>query len=1243
MAWFLQGYVQSHWGQPLFYEQLYFEGNQLVILNPELRENPRLIAEKLLLRFNFNFWTRDLYVEITVERPYGHFQSFLSSHRQNWEKLFSHKGKWIRLHPRLHIKEAFLNWTLKDQSQWHLFLDMQANNQEGGTLHLYFDSKEREKHCLKIQASTSSEGMQAQGECCQVPCASLFALGELLGLEIPLTIHSGLIDGQIHAYFPVRLRPYIEGELRVEELNFSHSSTLQGKIREARIQLEKSPLKNLTHSLSPLVGTIELIKPAFLSYSSPTQTWLFPEITGSIRCKEGEKMWIHLDTEMQQANDRLHLDLQGMAALNSQRFLTLDLHAQEKRGGSVHLILYPTSEGSQRGDIQLHEWTDLEYNCLKSLFTPYFPLLQEIHLEKGILNANIETEVDRGRLQRVNIKQFELSNLVARLPVNPKRACLFNRVGGEGVFLPQQEEIRLHLELEGEATSFMDCFPSPLPKGFSLPFDRQPLLIVATIETEHPQLKIEGDLHVSRKGGEKDCMHFACLWGLKKERGESFPLAGTFYTRKIPLDIYLTPFIFREKTSNLTGEAEVQGTFDEHLLTLHYRPTDLRIENEHFSLEKEGGSFDHSEDLWGEHTFDWRRHSHQGVLPIQHFSYLLKEKGLVFEGIQGVVTFKDQTLSISALEAYSQGIYFAGVLNLDYRDPAPGVFDLYMDCPVLCGTISQVHSFLSHLKCPSFLHSIPLEGEFSAKEKGLHFHFAFVPHDYHLEGDIQGAIFNGMLPFNQGEMALKGLDMDVYYDHCRQTIWLTDIQGSCLIGKPKRVEEYLFLSPCLSISHLSNPDLRIDFSLFKDQKELIRLAGYTKEEQGGKNVYLHLDRSHVSAFHFQKWQCRLRDWMSVEELSIQAEFDVGPLLRDLQGFHSLLGRFDQMVSFSPSIQGRGAFSLDYHPFDHSYDYKIEIPELGGILKGRWQHHQWIIDRLEWKEWALYAEVEQKSDHWRIPFLGLQWGKALLLGLEGTYFSEEGRLKGQMTYCKEGEQPREPWTTLLSKWVSNPFELRFDERELSFQTMLKQDPLDIKVIGEMDWPFFKRGSFSLIERREGGEDSPLKLHWTYERGQGWEIQSIEGGFHGCLFQLMGSKAAKKREMAFNGQVAVNFKQLSPFLPACVQETIEKLKLSSDYLFRGKVKLDFGQGESLWDAFDYEGEVMSQPALLRGFQLQSLEAHVHATLRRIEIEKMSIKDHALECQIPHLIATCEEATKQWSLFIPRLTIRNLRPSL
>lgn len=1500
-TWSVQAYTVSKWGKPLQYENISLIGNQLVIVQPRLENESFFTAERLLLNFHFNFWKRQIHIDVDIEEPHWHFQTPVVSQWEKLAKLLNRKEKWIKIHPHFHVKQGMLSWGFEDLSHsQQLNFDLEINNQEGGYVKLYFDPSEPTSNFVALQSLKSAHHrVELNCNCEKANCPSLIALAKFLGIDFsPCSITSGSLQGQFKAIFPEMQRPYLEGELNVGNLDVQCIETpLKGKIGQARLRLEKNQIVyDLNHPFPTTIGRIDILEPASLTFHSPVQEWTIDQIKGSIQLTDIGTALIDLQAQRGDLYSTAQWNLQGKANLNAQHSLNLDATlscaVEGEFDGKIHFALNQLQQESKHMQVQCEKLSYTECRFLQTLLAPYWTIFNEVLIEDGEFNALIEADIIRQGIGELHIKQLEVFHLRSRFK-SSNMICDFGQVRGYGKVQLGKEDfwqslnVGLHLEdgqiefqdlnpplpmtdiqahlliqqghienslvtlqiaglkgkmdiewgehkqllifkLDGMAEDLADLFPNILQEGLRKHFYHNRIMVLANLKRQNRQIELDGTIHIRRKDTEQmDVVHFGCE--LKKNQNNldfKYTPVGWFHAHKLPLNKFLSPFIFHNGLLQMSGEAEFKGSFDDRFLLIKYDVDDLKIENEDLCIEIPRVHSSLPGRLVGSYQMDLRTYAYQGSLPIQSASYFEKNTGLAFQDIQGLAIFKNDSVHILPIEAYCEGIYFSGEVELDYSNPAPGVFDVMIHCPTFSGKVSQVQHLLAQLTQPSFLHKIPLEGEVTGKSEGIRLKFSFVPDDYYLQFHARGMITEGDLLFEEADMALKGLDMDVDYSHQDQLLEFTDIQGTLLVGKPRRVEEYLFTGHHIRFYPISQPDVDLDIAIKDREHELLRLVGHTQEEQGIKNLYLNPNLSHISCIYPHVWQCRLKDWSNIEQFEFTSQFDLEKLLQDLRLFrqtgllflsHSII---DKISQFSP-VEGKGFLTIRYHP-DQGYTYHLEgthIKQEGssehfGFLKGSKQEKKWIIDQLQWDDWSIYAELHQAAEKWRIPFLGLKAGQALLLGLEGDWFQEQALLRAKLKFCEVDLSKLEYFDILqplVTKWwpkgtlnatgeiewdmltprplegckislvtevsdfslrghlfkILNAFQMKiwpyhqfclenvqvelapqnkqahidlkqfeydssqdsihsleavfqipyyqlkvvgetvhhhfpdileasvkellvgakqqgqlkgmltienrkpsqslfrlkledglylFKKREydlkqfqlqivgneMQFSAFSQQERCPFQIIGQANWPSFQTGQCKLISE---DVSKPLIIKWENEPKAGFILRSLQGELSGCSIFLTEDKEClqKSEWAALRGQVTIDFNRFSALLAPDVEETIRKLKLGSLYSLVGRFWMNLDWGATLLEMISFKGKLISQEAILKGYQMSSLQADLQYVPGRLDVQTVSIQDPAGSLKIDNCIVILDNQRKGWTFFVPRLTVRNLRLGL
>ena len=154
---------------------------------------------------------------------------------------------------------------------------------------------------------------------------------------------------------------------------------------------------------------------------------------------------------------------------------------------------------------------------------------------------------------------------------------------------------------------------------------------------------------------------------------------GWFDAHELPVEKYISPFIFRDDQLKLSGKGDFKGGFDNQSIWAKYDGRDIVLENDDLTMEVK--SISGLEQPYGsryvaEHFFDFNTGLHYGFMPIRNGVYKEKNSGLSFTDVNAIVAFEGEQVHIPEIETYSCGVYFAGAIDVDYSNPVKGYFDV---------------------------------------------------------------------------------------------------------------------------------------------------------------------------------------------------------------------------------------------------------------------------------------------------------------------------------------------------------------------------------------------------------------------------------------------------------------------------------------------------------------------------------------------------------------------------------------
>lgn len=484
--------------------------------------------------------------------------------------------------------------------------------------------------------------------------------------------------------------------------------------------------------------------------------------------------------------------------------------------------------------------------------------------------------------------------------------------------------------------------------------------------------------------------------------------AGNFRVNRMNLEQVFSPFMFPEQQFQLHGEAYMEGVWTPQQMHVKYRTYGASMENDSllFTIPKaEEEELAISESLPGVHYFDFERNHHYGRLYVENGSYLEKKTGLLFDQVQTQIVFEGKSLHATQLQTFSQGIRFEGGISLDYSSPLKRTFDLDLMIQKMEGKVSQFQDFLSHFPQSPFLQQLPIEGKIvnGRMENSLALHFK--SGNCTIEADIQGMLLEGKTTEEFDAIRAEDLSFEFAYHHQNKTLSLENVTGFLKVGRPEVQRVFLIEGEGVRFKDYQKHIGDFSIAFHDGQKEFIRLAGgITPMESSFKphGVKVNFDPDRCRLWDGQpiRCECSLSDWQELEELTLFFELQVPGVLKEIQedvkcGLITLSDPFLQEINgWVENQEVEGAVSLNI-----AYDRPTSLITLAGEgkkirlgkrpfdaihLEAKKRHHTWMIEQLKVDDFSLSADLQKEGSDWKLNFLGIRWGDALLAGLEGKW-------------------------------------------------------------------------------------------------------------------------------------------------------------------------------------------------------------------------------------------------------------------
>ncbi len=513
---------------------------------------------------------------------------------------------------------------------------------------------------------------------------------------------------------------------------------------------------------------------------------------------------------------------------------------------------------------------------------------------------------------------------------------------------------------------------------------------------------------------------------------------GMFKAMDLPLDKYLSPFVFERDQMHVGGSGAFFGVFDSHSVKIDYDASDLFLKNNDFVIEiqKICRQYELCKPWVATHYFDLDSGRDYGVLPVSGGSYFEKNSGLLFTDIEALIFMQDNQVHVLGLSTYCNGLHFAGRADVDWSMPGEGIFEIAFAIDDISGKISQLQHLFSHFQKPFFFTQIPIEGNIALKEKGALLRFHFEPDDYTMESTIHGVITDGEWKSSNLDMMLTDMSLNFFYDHEASVMDFSDPQATLLVGSPNHFEEYLLTGDGVRFTNYAQQEAEFDLWVSDQKRDILRIAGKTHAERDLNDqlvVSIDLDKevSHFGTVHPQEFQLLLSDSSDPLLFNLTFEFGLDAFFTDLQRFsrtgllflsRSLLKELNTIKKAEGQLVG----SVNYSNSNSILEYQIHGREIAiddhfvntFEFIGNKRGDLWSIEQLQFDNISLSLDIHQDPHLWNINFLGARLGSSVLCGMEGIYVPEEDHLHGKINLCEIDIAALKEWP-----WLSSMIEER----------------------------------------------------------------------------------------------------------------------------------------------------------------------------------------------------------------------------
>lgn len=239
----------------------------------------------------------------------------------------------------------------------------------------------------------------------KLSCPLLTELDHYFNPErLSLDANKGILSGEAKLTLTKEGLPILHGNLQLDDFQFYHQILqIKGLIPKAKLVLSQET--NLA---------LELPADLFF-YREGRLFWSLHKIEGGIAQKQNDIAKLSLNGVYYYNKETLSLQVEGDADLSDYGFSFLNLrylleHA-DHREVSGSLVIRQVAPEGKIVDIQAKNFGKVEFDFFQNLLSGYFPQLNEIAMNSGVVAGNFRVNFDHGTLGNINLENLDLKDL----------------------------------------------------------------------------------------------------------------------------------------------------------------------------------------------------------------------------------------------------------------------------------------------------------------------------------------------------------------------------------------------------------------------------------------------------------------------------------------------------------------------------------------------------------------------------------------------------------------------------------------------------------------------------------------------------------------------------------------------------------------------------------------------------------------------------------------------------------------
>lgn len=481
---------------------------------------------------------------------------------------------------------------------------------------------------------------------------------------------------------------------------------------------------------------------------------------------------------------------------------------------------------------------------------------------------------------------------------------------------------------------------------------------------------------------------------------------GKFNAEGLSFGKFIAPFVFEREQFELRGKGDLNGKFDQQMLSIDYVAKNFCLESDSLCLDVPKLSVhDSKAKASGSHSFNFRDGKHSGELFIENGEYFEKNSGLYFGKIHTKVFSDDNIIQLKEIKTTCCGLELEGEISIDCQEPLEKTYGVSILCNSMKGKLSALKFMLAHFNALKIPASLPLEGDVSLSNEKWALDFLFSPEKVAFHTNIVGLLENGFNDTVNDNFAIENLSFKFSYDHNNNLLSFDNLKGNLNLALHNQL--YSLDNGKITFSDISKGEAKFDIPLYSQSDVALRVKGITENNQdGGLDFHFDTAESHIFNCHPTLCELAVDRFGHIKDFCIEIPLELSKIKKELatfikSGSFNSLGISEYYLDTLLNSSGSLIATLKYNN-EHDqllYQLKGENCTFGShninqfTLSGNKKGALWSIEKLELDDLSLAADLLRENGKWIFKFLGFQLNDSLLVGMQGEYNTEQSFFEG----------------------------------------------------------------------------------------------------------------------------------------------------------------------------------------------------------------------------------------------------------